>query len=379
MNMNMDTRLLDAQAVDMARLSTNLPEIIGQDCTGAGYELASEVQNNFPLVTWLLNTSLSNRVRRMVYANGLNLVTKDATTNKYQIAVPASLNTVTPKADQAECCWAPMDFAKTEAQMPMNLLCLKDCENIADDLLGKALGFGSTVVDPFIQSGDTAADVKKRVARLSMAFYTAYTAILGLDDTYTDILKPFHGLMQIMEDSTIANIDASTDVLAAFDSLYCRIIALGINPSDVIIAVHPIIYNSVLSLIVPGQWNQLPFGWTRENDVIKFNGISFLQDKLVPVDEATGKGEAWVLTGDSVGLFLLGQLLPDGNFVRESGFTQDTPANGCGQACTYYFNMGTALANNTNRLAVISNIAVSTACTGALGLIKNDTLVPASK
>lgn len=372
----MNMSLLESQAVDMVKLSTNLPEIIGQDCTGAGFELASEVQNNFPLVTWLLNTSLSNRVRRMVYANGLNLVTKDAA-GKYQIAVPASLNTVTPKSTDTECCWAPMDFAKTESQMPMNLLCLKDCENISDDLIGKALGFGSTTVDPFIQSGDTAADVKKRVARLSMAFYTAYTSVLGLDDTYTDILKPFHGLMQIMEDATVVKISAANDVLAAFDSLLCRLHALGINPSDVVIAVHPIIYNSILSLIVPGQWNELPFGWTRDGDTVKFHGISFLQDKLVPIDSATSKGEAWVLTGDAVGLFLLGQLLPDGNFVRESGFTQDTPANGCGQACTYYFNMGTALANNTNRLAVISDISVSTACTSSIGLIKNDTLVPA--
>lgn len=378
MNMNMDTRLLDERAVDMAKLSTNLPEIIGTDCTGAGFDLASEVQDNFPLVTWLLNTSLSARVRRMVYANGLHLVTKNES-GKYQIAVPASLNTVTPTSTQSECCWAPMDFAKTAAQMPMNLLCLKDCENISDDLIGKALGFGSTVVDPFVQSGETAADVKKRVARLSMAFYTAYTAVLGLDNTYTDILKPFHGLMQIMEDSTVVKISAKTDALAAFDSLICRISMLGINPSDVVIAVHPIVYNSLLSLIVPGQWNQLPFGWTRDGDVIKFNGITFLQDKLVPVDAENSTGEAWVLTGDAVGLFMLGQLLPDGNFVRESGFTSDTPANGCGQACTYYFNMGTALANNTNRLAVISDIAISTACAGSIGLIDNGTLVPAVK
>lgn len=374
--MNMNTNMLESHAVDMAMLSTNLPEIIGQDCSGAGFDLASEVQNNFPLVTWLLNTSLSARVRRMVYANGFNLVTKDAN-GKYQIGVPASLNTVTPKSSNAECCWSPMDFAKTEKQMPLNLLCLKDCDNIADDLLGKALGFGSTTVDPFVQSGDTAADVKKRVARMSMAFYTAYTAVLGLDDTYTDILKPFHGLMQIMEDTTVVKISAANDVLAAFDSLLCRLLALGINPSDVVIAVHPIIYNAILSLIVPGQWNQLPFGWTRDGDTVKFHGISFLQDKLVPIDATTNKGEAWVLVGDAVGLFMLGQLLPEGNFVRESGFTQDTPANGCGESCTYYFNLGTALANNTNRLAVITDISVGTACIDSVGLIKNDTLVPA--
>lgn len=374
--MNMNTNVLESHAVDMAMLSTNLPEIIGQDCTGAGFDLASEVQNNFPLVTWLLNTSLSARVRRMVYANGINLVTKD-NNGKYQIGVPASLNTVTPKSSNTECCWAPMDFAKTESQMPLNLLCLKDCDNIADDLIGKALGFGGTTISPFVESGDTVEEAKKRVARMSMAFYTAYTAVLGLDDTYTDILKPFHGLMQIMEDATVVKISAANDVLAAFDSLLCRLLTLGINPNDVVIAVHPIIYNSILSLIVPGQWNQLPFGWTRDGDTIKFHGISFLQDKLVPIDSATNKGEAWVLTGDAVGLFMLGQLLPDGNFVRQSGFGEATPTDGCGQTCTYYFNLGTALANNTNRLAVISDIAVSAACTDSVGLIKNDTLVPA--
>lgn len=372
----MNTSLLDAHAVDMAKLSTNLPEIIGQDCTGAGFDLASEVQNNFPLVTWLLNTSLSSRVRSLVYSNGFHLVTKDDKGN-YQIGVPASLNTVTPKSSNTECCWAPMDFAKTESQMPLNLLCLKDCDSITDDLLGKVLGFGNTTVDTFVNRGDTAAEVKRRVARMSMAFYTAYTAVLGLDDTYTDILKPFHGLMQIMEDATVVKISAANDVLAAFDSLLCRLLVLGINPNDVVIAVHPVIYNSILSLIVPGQWNELPYGWTRSGDTVKFHGISFLQDKLVPIDSATSKGEAWVLTGDAVGLFMFGQLLPDGDFVRTSGFGEATPTDGCGQTCTYYFNIGTALANNTNRLAVITGISVSAACTDTIGLIKNDTLVPA--
>lgn len=383
MDMMINNRTLEAFSTDMKKLETasgSFADIVG-DCSKTSIDLASEIQNNFPLVTWLLQTNLANRVRSDIATGGTCVLGKDSS-GKFVINTPQSLSTVTPKSTSTECCWTPMEFAKVAEQIPVNLLCLKDCANVLDDLIYDTLKIGKTVA-PFSSENDAINTVRQNVARISMAWYTAYTSILGLKDTYTDILKPFNGLMQIMEDTRVVKIDATSGILQAFDTLYCRIKVLGLKADSIKIAVNPVIYAAIQSVVVPGQWNRLPDGWTRDdNGVIKFHGISFLEDKLVPVDLENGKGEAWVLTSDAVGEFLGGQLMPavGSKFVRDGAYTEATPTDGCGNECTYYFNYGAVVANNMNHLANITNIAITDVCTTAtadLGaLVHPQTLIP---
>ena len=61
-------------------------------------------------------------------------------------------------------------------------------------------------------------------------------------------------------------------------------------------------------------------------------------------------------------------------------FTEQTKANGCGQICNYLYNFGTVASNNANRIAVISGVPISSACTeiaDLAGLINPTTLIPA--
>ena len=376
MNENALITALNSIAVEHEKLATNFPEVV-PDCTGLGADPKTEIQNQNPLYTWLLNTSLSRRVRGMINTtDGMCILHKDATTGQYVIEIPQSYWSDLPVSTAGECCWQPFDFAKCDHNVPVNRLCLKDCISIDDEILGRVLKVNGNY-RPFASSGDSFNAVRKRIAKISMAYLTAYNVILGTDNNTTDILKPFHGLLEIMSNPAIVKIDG-TDILSAFESLYCRLVLLG--NTDVVIAVHPVIYSSILSVVREGQFGALPFGWTRSGDTISFHGMRFIQDKRVPLDTAAGKGEAWVLSGDAVGLWMVTDLIPADQFVKESGHKEESLADGCGSECTFYYNFGAAFSNNTNKLALINNIPVSAYCAKSISdldaVVNPTTLIP---
>ena len=72
---NVNTAFLEQVAVDKTMLATNLPELA--DCTGIGLDPKTEIQNRFPLVTWLLGTELTRRVRAAINDKGSCIVHKD--------------------------------------------------------------------------------------------------------------------------------------------------------------------------------------------------------------------------------------------------------------------------------------------------------------
>lgn len=372
---NMNTAALESVAVDRTMLATNLPDLA--DCTGIGLDPKTEIQNRFPLVTWLLGTELTRRVRSAIDAQGSCIVHKDPETGKWVIEIPRELWSLVPEASETqECCWQPFDFAKCEGNVPLNLLCLKDCDSIMDELVGKNVGFGVSI-DGLASKGEKLNEIKRRVARLSMAFYTAHTVIQGLDNTYTNILKPFHGLMQVMENPAIATIDG-TNILQAFASAWCRLSLMGQGVS--IFAVNPVTYQGILAEVQPDMYGRYPDGWTRNGDTVTFHGISFLQDKLVPVDVEDQVGEIWGLTSSSVGLYLGTDLMPAEDYIRLSGDFEKTPEQGCAESCTYYYNFGTAMGNNANRLLRIVDVPLSGACASVIGdlegLVNPQTLIP---
>ena len=363
---------LENVAVDRAVLATNLPDL--PDCYDKEISLKSELITRFPLVTWLLGTPMTARIRSDI--RDANITYKDCD-GKWQIKAPRELWSLEiPDGENEECCWAPFDFAKCGGESPLNLLCLKDCDNIMDDLMGRTVRFGANVPG-LANAGDSQYEIKRRVARLSMAFLTAYNVILGEDDVFTNILKPFHGLMQVMENPAITTING-TNILMAFDSVACRLSMLG--GGQFVIAIHPIVYQGLLNEIRVGQFGQLPVGWTRNGDELSFRGIRFIQDRFVPVDMEAGTGEAWVLNADAVGLYLATNLMPEGDYIRTSGHIEETREDGCASQCTYYYNIGAVVANNANKLMRIVDIPLSGACTAAIGdlgaLITPKTLIP---
>lgn len=381
-NNEIDTKRLEEVAVDSKKLASNFPEVM-DDCYGIeGGDVTSILQTYFPLVDWLMNTAQSRSLR-----NELNGRYRDALSNRFHkediagvtkwvMETPRSIWTEPPTSTANECCWLPFDFAKCAGKVPINLLCLKDCGDITDDLMGDILRFNQrNAVSPISRPGETFNEVRRRIDRLSMLFFTAHNVIQGIDDTYTDTLKPFHGLLALLENPAVMHYDGS-NLLAAFRSLGCRLDILGGNQ---VIAVNPIIYSSIAAAIVPDANGNLPAGWTKNGETVKFHGRSFIQDKLVPVDTAAGTGEAWVLDGDSVGLFLATDLAPTDSFIRYSGHNTES-APRCGEECMYMYNLGAAFSNNANKLAVITDIPVESACTGAVAdlaaLVNPTTLIP---
>lgn len=372
MNMNVDVRALDAVSVDMKNLSTNIGEIV-YDCFGMeGATLKTEMQNRFPLVYWLLNTRLSQSMRSISTRGMMGIHKEDG---KWMMEVPRTIWSELPTSTANECCWIPFDFAKCAGNVPLNLLCLKDCDEVMDTFVDRLLRPGT--IPELSSAGESLATVKRRVARLSMAFFTAQNIILGLDNVYTATLKPFHGLLSVMENDAVLAL-YGTSILSAFDSLGCRLAVLG-DYDSTIIAVNPIIYRSIEAAVRPGQNGELPAGWSRDGGRLRFYGIPFVQDKTVPVDLTDGTGEAWVLNGEAVGAFMGTDLAPTEDFIYENS-DPAAAADGCRTNCTYYYNFGTTFNNNANKLAKIVDIPIDSACATAIGdlggLIVPQTLIP---
>lgn len=372
-DMKISTNALDAVAVSAKELSTNYDEI-ARDCFGLeGASFTSEIQNRFPLATWLLNTPLSRRMRGLAERGLINKRTDED--GVVQLQIPRSMWTLDATSTSSECCWVPFDFAKCAGEVPLNLLCLKDCDDILSSLIDRTTSLAvKDALAPIANTGETVAQVNKRVARMSMAFYTAYTAILGADETYTNILKPFHGLLSVMENPAIIHVDGSS-ILAAFDEIGCRMAVLGYG--GFVFAAHPLVIDAIGRLIVPDRFGRLPFGWTKENGEIRFHGARFIADKLMPFDTTHGTGEIWMLSDDAVGLYLGTDLMPTDAFIEE-GYTFAEAT--CGQKCTYYYNFGAAFGNNANKLAVIADVPVSSACVNGVAdlgpIVSPQTLIP---
>lgn len=367
---------LETVAEDVTKMSTNYIDIVS-DCGGIdGFEPKNILTNRFPLVSWLLGTNFAGYLRRRS-ADAENFSRADNQMIIRNMSIPGTVWTLDPENSGDDCCWTMPDFAKCASEVPLFGLCLKDCDNIFEELLYKKLNVQrKQALDGIAREGENFVDVNDRLMRLWMAFYTAHTAVLGTSTTSDNVTKPFHGLVEVLENEAVMKLYGA-NILGAFASLGCRLDVLG--GENFVFAVHPLIYNSIKSQIVKGQNGEYPTGWTRDGETIRFHGIGFITDRMVPVNMSARTGEVWMLSGDSVGLFLATNIMPEEDFIIRNDFTEQTKSNGCGRVCTYMYNYGAVANNNAQRLAVITDVPISGDCGDSIGdlggLIQPTTLI----
>lgn len=373
--MQVTEKLLEQVAVDSKELATNFSEIGGM-CV-ENLVPKNEIQNRFPLATWLLNTPLSNEMRRRVLNRNIYYRKVDG---KVMVAVPqTTVWSELPASTSGECCWVLPDFDSCSGEVPVNLLCLKDCDDMLDTLMGRQLRYTERdAMPPIAYAGESVETVNKRIARMFMAFYTARNIIQGLDNTYTDQLKPFHGLLQVLENPAVIHI-AGESILAAFAEIACRMAVIGYD--GFVFAAHPLVIESIKAVIQPDEYNRLPVGWAYVDGELRFHGTSFIPDKSVPFSIADGTGEVWLLHRDVVGAFLGTDLMPAKDFIFSSANNLGVTAEGCGGVCDYYYNYGSVFNTDARKLAVITGVPASTECLNATADLANllvpQTLIPA--
>lgn len=362
---------------DIIELSSKIGDI-GYAPDFSNNTLASNMENTHPLVAWLMNTPMTTKMRAAA-SRGLGSLHKDAKTGEWVLEFPYTVGTLPPDDTTGACCWVPLEIAKCGGKVPLRLLCLKDCENIMDDLINKNRTGGSNdLLNVFLRPGETVKDARVRMAKNSMAFFTAYNMINGTINGGTTHLKPFHGLLEVLESADVIKKDGA-NILGAFDSLACRWSVLG--GGNYIIAVHPLTKMGIEAVIVEGKNNKLPAGWTRNGDALSFRGAPVIADKVVPVDVTKGTGEAWILEANSVGTYMATDLIPAEPYIYHDFTSTNDPAKGCAGKCDYYYNLGTVFNTNPNHLAVVHSIPLSANCQGDTlfgfdKLISPDTLVP---
>ena len=375
--MNEMMKMLDNRAVDVQKLASNFIDIIS-DCEGLeDFSLRNELQNRYPLATWLSGTPFSRMMRQrstnpQLFHHGVGEGAAD-----WVMEVPGTVYTLAPANSGSDCCWTIPDFAKCASEVPLNFVCLKDCDSIFDSMVYERLRINQRArLEGFAREGETLEQVENRIRHLWMAFYTMHTVILGTSNTSDNIVKPFHGLLEVMQNDAVISVSGA-NLLAAFDSIGCRLDVLG--GSNWVFALNPLMYRSLEDVVVPDVNGNLPSGWTRVNGRLRFHGIGFIDDKLIPVDMQNMKGDIWLIDGDSTGMFL-GYSIGNEKEISND-FTEQTLENGCGQMCHYLYNYGTVANNNANRVMVISGVPVSSACTeiaDLAALINPTTLVPAA-
>ena len=362
------------RVVDVEKLATNFIDIIS-DCAGLeDYTLRNALQNEYPLAAWLLNTSFARMMRqRSTNPQMFHKSTEEGV--EWEMEMPGSVYTLEPENSGEDCCWTMPDFAKCGGTFPMSLLCLKDCDKIFDRLVYDRLRINDRIdLAGIARSGETVDQVNERIRHLWMAFYTMHTAILGTMATSDNIVKPFHGLLEVLQNDAVVSVSGA-NMLAAFASIACRLDVLG--GSDWVFAVNPLIYRSIDAVIVPDVNGNLPAGWSRVNGRLRFHGIGFIDDKLVPVDMDNLTGDVWLIDGSAVGLFLAYNVGEE--YEIRDDFTEEEKADGCAKECTYLYNYGGVGNNNANRVMVISGVPVSSDCTEIADLaelINPQTLIP---
>lgn len=368
------TMKLENRAVDVAKLATNFIDMIA-DCESLDdVTLRNVLQDRYPLGVWLLNTAFAQMMRRR--STNPQILTKSEEEGvEWELKLPATIYTLDPENSSEDCCWTMPDFAKCGTTMPLSMVCLKDCDNIFDTMVFERLRINErSDLLGIARSGESLEQVNARIRRLWFSFYVMHTAIQGTMSTSDNIVKPFHGLIEVLQNPAVTSI-AGTNILAAFESLGCRLAVLGTD--GFVFAVNPIMYRTIESVVKPDALGYLPDGWTRVNGRLRFMGIGFIDDKLVPVDMQNMTGDIWVLDGNSVGLFLAYELA-NPKEVRND-FTEMTLEEGCGKFCTYLYNFGGVGNNNANRVMVISDVPISSACTNIsdlAALINPQTLIP---
>ena len=363
------------RVVDVEKLATNFIDIIS-DCAGLeDYSLRNALQNEYPLAAWLVGTSFARMMRqRSTNPQMFHKSTEEGV--EWEMDVPGTVWTLAPANSGDDCCWTMPDFAKCASKVPMSMVCLKDCDNIFDTMVYERLRINDRIdLAGIARSGESIDEVNNRIRHLWMAFYTMHTAILGTMATSDNITKPFHGLLEVLQNDAVLSI-AGANILAAFASIGCRLDVLG--GSDWVFALNPLLYRSIEAVVVPDINGNLPAGWSKDgNGRLRFHGIGFIDDKLVPIDLENMTGDIWLLDGSAVGLFLAYNVGNEKE-VRDD-FTEQSKADGCARLCTYLYNFGAVANNNANRLMVISDVAVSSDCTeiaDLASLINPQTLIP---
>lgn len=371
-------KMLDSRAVDMRtaqKLASNFIDIISDCQSLEDFDLRNALQDEYPLAVWLMGTRFS-RVLRDMESDPQRFHKGGEGEAQWVMDVPGSVYTLAPVNSGDDCCWTIPDFAKCAGSVPMAFVCLKDCDNIFDSLVYDKLRINAkAALERFARQGETLAQVENRIRHLWMAFYTMHTLILGTMNTSDNIVKPFHGLLEVLQNDAVISISGA-NILAAFDSIGCRLAVLG--GDDWVFALNPLLYRSLDAAVVADERGQLPAGWSRVNGRLRYNGIGFIDDKLVPIDMENMTGDIWLIDGSNTGAYLAYDL---GREAERETFTEETKANGCGTECHFLYNFGTVANNNANRVMVISGVPVSSACTAIsdlAALINPTTLVPAA-
>ena len=373
---NFNLNRLMRQAVEVQELASNFVDIISDCQSLEDFTLRNALQDRYPLAVWLMETRMSNVLRDME-SDPQRFHKGGEDNTQWVMDVPGTVYTLAPANSGDDCCWTIPDFAKCAGSVPMSFVCLKDCDNIFDSLVYNKLRINAkAALERFAREGETINQVENRIRHLWMAFYTMHTAILGTMQTSDNIVKPFHGLLEVLQNDAVVSISGA-NILAAFDSIACRLAVLG--GDDWVFAVNPLIYRSIKAVIKRDERGEYPDGWSVDaNGRLRFEGIGFIDDKLVPVDMEAMTGDIWLIDGSATGLYLAYDL---GREAERDTFTEETKANGCGTECHFLYNFGTVANNNANRVMVISGVPVSSACTEIADLaelINPTTLVPAA-
>lgn len=361
----MNMTIKNEEAVDIRHLSSNIGTIVN-DCCGNDLTPHSPIEKQFELLSWLANTSLTQEMK-----NGLSTCNTYKDSDGWKLKVPATIYSLPATDTTGECCFAPFDFAKCSGEIPLKRICLKDCKTLDDMMMEDEVTLSNGVKN-LLSKGMTLEQAKDKINRLSFAFFAESTIIRGVHDVETLTTKPFHGLLEVMENPAVISIDASRGILMAFESLRCRLRYLK-GGDNYVLACNDLTLESIKARIEKDIFGEYPKGWNIDsNGNLTFEGFRFVTSKHFPVDLVGNLGEIWILSSQAVGMWLKTDIL---NPIVIGDFNEKPITDGCGSKCTFYLTHGGVVNNNADKIAKIINIPLNDACIAGIQGI-TDRVVP---
>lgn len=336
-------------------------------------------QDTFPFVEWLLATPASTEMRRLRDRNELKF-NHDSKDKETKIVLPFMYNTTPPIDTTGQCCFITPDINMCSNQVPLRMLCIKDCDKLLNRIVDKMQGFGSTdSLTPFTQENQKVYEAKIEWMRRWMRIYTAHTIMNGMLGVETVTTKEFHGGLEVMNNDSVVVIPGANP-LAGFDLHACYLAILGVT--NAVYWMHPLVYEGLQRTIVADRNGNLPAGWAKTTTgELTFKGYRLRTDKLMPIDLDKGTGEIWFVDADTTGALTATTLRPQPDYVYDTTEHGMSVADGCAMNCVYMYNAGTVFNTNPFKLAIIQGVPIAANCAGGIltgldGLIQPNTIIP---
>lgn len=305
-----------------------------------------------PLVARFLNNAVANEADILIDPCKTGR-------EKYYFQTPFVINDtpVGKDDDGTGCCVGTPSLEGGRYKLQLHELCVKDCVATSlDEMLEAAVKQKSQDIrDPFTEYGKSFAVKRAKFVARYAKFIFDRNLVLGTPTTNGDGLRPFHGLLSRLADNRTLKIDGSAGVLESIMMADCRLMAMGRELSNYVIAINPILLPT-LKQEVRTYLKADPFSdWKLSGNSVSYRGMPIVASRFVDVDLTDNTTSVWLIDPSKVGIKTV--YTPTSPYIKRIDSQDD-----CGGHCVTMHLAGSTVVTDWNGLILINKVKLASIC-----------------